>query len=174
MRKFFLGLVAATIGIFLFAAPATAAASEWSPEEKKGESRFHMESTVPEDAANALYSAYDLGNYSDSSRYVYVANLPEGANVQTAARSVAKAWNIEESAGLSFYDVASEKVFLWPASEANTERMADMGGKITVDQLANSMEELYQGESGFPPIFIILFIILFAIAFAGMMSFFVY
>lgn len=181
MRKLFIGIFAAVTAIFLTATPALAASDStaWSPvpvEEKIGS--YYLDDAVPQDARNTIESALELAEIpSDASRLLYVAKLPEGTNVQTAAREVAKTWSLnKDEQSLVLYDVTSGGTFVWPATEDNVTLAASLSGNTSVDQFSTQVPTIFDGVStsdsgGSSPFIIILFVFLGFIFFITLVTF---
>jgi hypothetical protein len=167
MRKIFYGVIAAFAAVFLASSPALAATDSvtWAPEAQDKQGSYYLESAVPQDAQNTIASALELAEIpSDANRHLYVANLPEGTNVQTAARSVAKAWELnKDSESLVLYDVTSGGTFIWPATEDNVTLAASLNGNTSVDQFSTQISTIFEGassqDSGFPFSFTFFFFI---------------
>lgn len=180
MRKLFIGIFAAVTAIFLTAAPALAASdsTSWSPaavEEKIGS--YYLEDAIPQDARNTIESALELAEIpSDASRLLYVAKLPEGTNVQTAARDVAKAWSLnKDEQSLVLYDVTSGGTFVWPATEDNVTLAASLSGNTSVDKFSTQVPTIFDGVStsdgGGPSTFMVLMLFFLGIiVFVGLLS----
>lgn len=151
MRKIFFVIPAALAVVFLAASPALAAtdSATWTPETSDKQGSYYLESAIPQDAQNTIESALELAEVpSDSNKHLYVASLPEGTNVQTAARSVAKAWGLnKDSESLVLYDVTSGGTFIWPATEDNVSLASSLNGDTSVDQFSTQIPELFDGAS---------------------------
>lgn len=172
MRKIFIGIFAAVAAVFLAGSPAFASADSvtWSPATEEKQGSYYLEEAVPQDARNTIESALELAEVpSNASRHLYVAKLPEGSNVQTAAREVAKTWELnKDEQSLVLYDVTSGGTFVWPATEANVSLAASLNGGSSVDEFATQISSLYDNvssvESGsifdsFPPFILVLLVI---------------
>jgi hypothetical protein len=176
MRKLFFGIIAAFAVVFLVSAPALAANDSitWAPETQDKQGSYYLESAVPQDAQNTIESALELAEIpSDADRHLYVANLPEDTNVQTAARSVAKAWDLDkDSESLVLYDVTSGGTFIWPATEDNVSLAASLNGNTSVDQFSTQIPTIFDGVSSGDSSFFssFLFFFLIFLAFMGFIA----
>lgn len=149
MKKLLVGLLAGAAALFLAAAPASAAATEdWTPSPKPESLNYLIDEVVAPDARNTIESSLEAAEISSSlTRYLYVTQLPEGTNVQTAARETAKNWGLDkEKNSLILYDSSSGNTFVWPATQSNVSETAALGSAISVDQFASNIPALFEGS----------------------------
>lgn len=149
MKKLLVGFLAGVAALLLAAAPASAATVEdWTPAPKPEVLNYLIDEGVAPDARNTVESSLEAAEISPSlTRYLYVAQLPEGANVQTAARETAKNLGLnKEVNSLIFYDSSSGNTFIWPATQSNVSETAALDSAITVDQFASNIPALFEGS----------------------------
>lgn len=148
MKKLLVGFLAGVAALLLAATPASAATVEnWTPAPKPGALNYLIDEGVAPDARNTVESSLEEAEISTSlTRYLYVAQLPEGTNVQTAARETAKNWGLDkEKDSLILYDSSSGNTFIWPATQSNVSETAALGSAISVDQFASNISSLFEG-----------------------------
>ena len=149
MKKLLVGFLAGVAVLFLAAAPASAVTAEdWTPAPKPEALNYLIDDGVAPDARNTIESSLEAAEISPSlSRYLYVAQLPEGTNVQTVARETAKIWGLDkEKHSLILYDSSSGNTFIWPATQSNVSDAAALGSAISVDQFASNIPSLFEGS----------------------------
>lgn len=149
MKKLLVGFLAGAAALFLAAAPASAATAEtWTPAPKPETLNYLIDEELAPEARNTVESSLEAAEISSSlSRYLYVAQLPEGTNVQTAARETAKNWELDkEKNSLVLYDISSGNTFIWPATQSNVSETAALGSAISVDQFSSNIPSLFEGS----------------------------
>lgn len=149
MKKLLVGFLAGAAALLLVAAPASAVTAEaWRPAPKPEALNYLIDEGVASDARNTVESSLEAAEISSSlSRYLYVTQLPEGTNVQTAARETAKTWGLDkEKDSLILYDSSSGNTFIWPATQSNVSETAALGSAISVDQFASNIPSLFEGS----------------------------
>jgi hypothetical protein len=149
IRKVTLGLLASLASVFLVASPALASSSQpsqpWDPIAEKPTTGVYIDPKVDEDTRNVVQSAYEATlEGTESTRYTYAARVPETWDIQSATRKVAETWGLDRNKeSILFYDTQAKRVFIWPATTANTEAIASLPKIVEPEAFSKAFPTLY-------------------------------